>query len=84
MGMQFMFQFTVESAIPLPPPSRSPGHGIYPFPLMSVGDSFFVAGKDEKQLGPSIRNHKLRTGRVFATRRVIEGGIKGVRVWRTA
>ena len=84
MGIQFAFQFTVDSAIPLPPPSRSPGHGIYPFPLMNVGDSFFVAGKTEKQIGASIRNHKARTGRSFATRRVFVDGIKGVRVWRIA
>lgn len=83
MNFPLIFAYEINSAIPIPPPSRG-GLPKYPFPRMSIGDSFFVAGKTEKHVAPCIRNFRSKHGGTFACRRVVERGTKGVRVWRTA
>jgi hypothetical protein len=69
----------------------------YPWPDMKAprgktkGDSFFVATPEGKSidrhqsaLGDHARRYAGRQGdgAVFETRRVVEGGVSGVRVWR--
>lgn len=76
----------IEKGIPLPTPSRGNGPSSkYPWGLMEIGDSFFVAvtektkrGKVQSRLGQVGRGGQF--GIKVATRQVDNG----VRVWRTA
>lgn len=74
------FVCTIDTGVPIPPTMACRAQR--PFRALAVGESFFVPGKTREQLG--INRHHQRDGRRFATRRVIEDGIKGTRVWRIA
>ncbi len=84
MNFPLIFAYQIDSAVPLPAPKHGDGRRKYPFPLMMVGDSFFVAGATRSRLASSIRCAQQNTGRRFAARVVTEQGAVGVRVWRTA
>ena len=84
MNFPLIFSYQIDSAIPLPDPKHGDGRRKYPFPLMSVGDSFFVAGATRARLVSSIRCAQSTSTRRFATRIVNEHGVKGVRCWRIA
>ena len=74
-------KYTVEKGIPIPPRTRPPGGGrksIYPFLLLEVGDSVFVACDKHKQVRACAYNAGKIHGRKFAVR-AVSGG---VRVWR--
>lgn len=62
----------------LPKPPRA-GSRKYPFPEMEVGDSFFAADASILSLHGCARLHRPKK---FSCRTVVEGGLKGVRVWR--
>lgn len=67
-----------EKGIPRPPQTN--GRPVrYPTRTMDVGDSFFVAGKNERAFSFT----RLKPKR-FSTRIVVENGERGVRVWRIA
>lgn len=71
----------IDKGVPLP--DRSPiFQRKYPFREMEVGDSCFIAGKTRQGIKASL---KLATCdcRQYATRQVVENGVKGLRVWRT-
>jgi hypothetical protein len=77
------YTFTVEAAVPIPPPKS--GSTKYPFPIMQVGDSFFVPNVRRENFCSCIANARFKNpGTNFTTRRVTENGVKGVRVWRIA
>jgi len=66
--------------IPLPPAPRGrPSE--FPFRHMDNGDSFFVP---HRQKPLPITDWRDATGFKFATRRVSENGIEGIRCWRVA
>lgn len=72
----------------VPMPSRRAGSLRYPWSEMVVGDSFFVKANDKGQqtnlILQSATQWMRRTGSTykFSTRKVIEKGVAGIRVWR--
>jgi hypothetical protein len=75
----------IDKGIPMPP-GNNPGRGrkrIYPWQGMEVGDSFFVAGKKHTNITGALSYRTKRFGYRYACRLGIEGGIAGIRVWRT-
>ena len=63
----------IDKDVPMPSP--------YPYRKLEVGDSFFVADKTTNGMAGAA-NERL-TPKRFTARTVTEGGVKGVRVWRT-
>lgn len=77
-----MAQYEVTPGIPLP---SNHVRRVYPFDTMSVGDSFFVEDSSPRpKVLTAASNHGRRTGSRFTTRRVVENGLNGFRVWRIA
>lgn len=79
----------VEKDVPLPPSDI--GKKKYPWQKMNIGDSFFIAVADGDEitrvrglLNGGLQFRRRRYGERHATRSVVENGIRGVRVWRTA
>jgi hypothetical protein len=78
-------EFNVERGVPIPP--KGYGKNIYPWRSMETGDSFMVPcpaiSKETERLFNTLtkcaNNHRLKTGKRFTMRRVMEG----IRVWRT-
>ena len=68
---------TIDKDIPMPRHK-----GVYPFPEMDVGDSFF-SKKSRATLTGIAHYWSRKLGYTFATRDVVENGVEGVRVWRT-
>ena len=69
-----------QEKIPLPPAPRGrPSE--FPFRDMENGESFFVP---HRQKPLPITDWRAITGFKFATRRVTENGIEGIRCWRIA
>lgn len=81
MNFPTISQYAIDSSVPIP--DMHGGRGIlkYPFPLMQVGDSFFVPGRNSQGVKGTI-NYWNRAGRKFTTRTRTENGVYGVRVWR--
>ena len=78
-------EFTIEPGIPLPSRGRAPGSGrkpLYPFMLLEIGDSFYVACDKckYKSVTANAHNTAKRLGRKFTVRTVAGG----VRIWRIA
>ena len=78
-----MSKFKIDKGVPLLDRQRK--NTVYPWAAMEPGDSFFVAGAAQ----PSISScagavSRRRSGWRFATRKVTEGGVAGVRVWRVS
>ena len=69
----------IEKNIPVPKKTRRKPYK-YPFPYVEIGDSFFVAGKNQRFFGASVSKAGKTLGCKF-TVRTVEGG---VRVWRIA
>lgn len=79
----------IDKGVPMP--ARANEQQGYPFAAMEVGDSFFVGAPVEagavklaRYVGVAAMREKKRLGFSFAVRRVVEGGVAGARVWRTA
>jgi hypothetical protein len=68
----------------IPIPERVNGRKIYPFDEMEVGDSFFVEAKDAQRARNAVFQWKKRRGREITVRSITEGGVRGLRIWRTA
>lgn len=68
----------IDKNIPLPAVRVSPD-AVYPFRIMEVGDSFFLAKR--KSLDVDGWNDRLAP-KVFVSDVVTEAGVSGVRVWR--
>jgi hypothetical protein len=66
----------IEKGIPTPPRSR------YPLRDMEIGDSIFVPGKTSLGFSGYVASASQKTGFKFATRKAIEDGVTGLRVWR--
>ena len=78
-------KLAVEKGIPIPA-SRGGGVSKYPWADMTeVGDSFFVPNGPRGAIYTAAIWYGTRhEGMKFACRTVIEDGVTGVRVWRTA
>ncbi len=84
-----MSDVKVDKGVPVPD-ARAPGRpGKYPWEKMEVGDSFFVAGcrssKSSRGSGTILNLSVPRArypDRKWVSRKVVEGGVTGVRVWR--
>lgn len=68
----------IRSDIPLPLTAQS-----YPFDQLTVGESFFIAGRTVGSIGNQRHNAQVRLKCKFVSRTVVEGGVSGVRIWRT-
>jgi hypothetical protein len=80
--MNIHTKFQIDNDIPLPTESRNRnGNAKYPFALMEVGQSVFIPGKTVTQMANATCYLKAK-GKKFASRRVVEDGADGVRVWR--
>jgi len=53
----------------------------YPFKKLKVGQSFFIPGKNSKEL-PMWYWSKRLPGIKFISRTVVENDVSGTRVWR--
>ena len=71
----------IPAYVPGPPVGSAPK---YPWRTMEVGDSFFVGHMDSQQVSSGAAAAGRKLSRRFVTRRLIEDGIAGIRVWRTA
>lgn len=69
----------IENDVPLPP------RGSHPARLLEVGQSYFIPVAEERVKSKVANVHVIGvyTGRKFRTKRVMEGGILGIRIWRT-
>ena len=67
-------QYKIDKHIALPPQIWATS--MYPFDGMLVGDSFFKPGLQ------CAAAYYQKGGRKYTVRTVVEGGVKGVRVWR--
>jgi hypothetical protein len=73
-------QFQICSHIAVPPrKGREPN---VPFRELGIGQSFFVPYPQDKRLNPTY--WRRATGFKFTYRRIVEGGIDGIHVWRIA
>ena len=72
----------IDDDIPLPAKGGGRPRS-FPFDEMTVGQSFFVPGRRSIS-GQRLSRAKKRTGFSFAQRAVVENGVAGLRVWRTA
>ena len=72
MGMQ-MISMELTKDVPVPPDKRR-----YPYRVMDVGDSFFVA-EGKLQV---VCNNNYRTGKKLGRRFIARREEGGVRVWR--
>lgn len=70
----------IDKGIPLAKTSGNRG-GHYPWLQMGVGDSFFVAIK-QGRVSSAATSAAHRLGFRFATRKQVEDGVTGTRVWR--
>lgn len=59
-------------------PGRPPK---YPLRSLEVGESMFIPGIDNNEI--CKRTHYFKPLR-FRTRKVVSGGVEGIRVWRIA
>lgn len=78
--------FEVKSGVPIPPVMTVRQYtSKYPLRTMSPGDSFFVAAgdKDIAKVQRAIASAAARQQVKVSTRKVVEEGIAGIRVWRT-
>ena len=75
--------FVIQKGIPIP--RQRPPTSAYQDVIdrLEIGDSFLVV--TDKQSSVVVLAHKcaLRSQKTVTTRRVVEDGQKGVRVWRT-
>jgi hypothetical protein len=84
-----MSSISIDRNIPPPPKGRvfddSDPNAFsiskYPLNAMAVGDSFFVPGAKSSEFGTKAHVRANIIGRKVTTRTVVEGGVKGVRVW---
>ena len=86
-----MSEFKVESGIEVAARPRQQAKLKYPWPVMQVGDSFFIPvnDNDRVQKQSSVQSSGRQwgvthNGAIFCTRTVEENGKRGIRVWRTA
>ena len=66
--------------VPLPPAARG-RQSEFPFRNMDNGESFFVPNRTKPL---PITDWRDATGFRFATRQMVEDGVKGIRCWRVA
>lgn len=77
-------EIQIDKGIPIPTKMQLGRKSKYPFDIMDVGDSFFVPGRDGKNFGGTVTAARKRYPELsFEMRTVKEGGVVGVRVWRT-
>jgi len=71
--------YKIDKNIPAP---TGNSRGKYPFEIMQVGDSFFVAGEELRKVKNSATGWGTRHSAKFRLSKVTEGEGEGVRVWR--
>ena len=81
--------FKIEKNIPIPEPVTRPAkENSIPWELLEPGDSLFLPGysnrviPNHKQLNMTLLNLRF-SDRKFTSRRLVSGGVAGIRVWRT-
>lgn len=70
----------IEKGIPIPPRPSGEANAKYPWRIMEIGDSFFIATTTPNQFYARASEKGRRYSRCFTCRKV-DGG---VRIWRTA
>ncbi len=75
----------VQDGVPIPQ-SRGRSLRKYPWECLNVGQSFFVPGDKQASIVSAAWGWAKRQspGARFTSRKVVENGVAGVRVWRTA
>lgn len=71
-----MTRYQVEKGIPIPRLRQRRD-----VPEMSLGDSFFVPLDRASSIRSWVYARK-KAGEVYTTRKVVSGGVVGIRVWR--
>jgi hypothetical protein len=75
---------TIEDNVPMPESVRTGGKAKYPWAELKEGQSFFIAGAKVETFytlcSTASKKHKCK---FIARKWDGEGGVKGVRVWRT-
>ena len=81
--------FKIEKNIPIPEPVTRPAkENSIPWELLEPGDSLCLPGysnraiPNHKQLNMTLLNLRF-SDRKFTSRRLVSGGVTGIRVWRT-
>jgi len=76
--------FVLENNIPIPASRKSSGVCKYPWEDMKIGQSFFVPLSEltSEDARPSPPDSLKKTGYRVQTRKLIENGVCGIRVWR--
>lgn len=69
----------IQKGIAIP---KSRSKMVYPWDSMQVGDSFFIDGKTQRQVAPSLYRSAKRHGVKITVRSSIFEGESGVMVWR--
>lgn len=76
-------EYKVSAGIPISPHRRPLSGLTVQLLALAVGSSLFVPEPTSYYVNGRITTAK-RDGRRFATRTVVEDGVRGVRIWRTA
>lgn len=76
-----MIEVKTDKGIPIPAKNTRNGLCKYPFGQMEIGDSFFSPQLKANYMNGYVQRLKPRK---FTVRTMVEGGIKGIRVWRIA
>lgn len=66
----------IEKGVPAPSFHQSMK---YPLAAMELGDSFFAVGVTARSLHQCMRRHRPKR---YIARKVVEAGVRGIRVWR--
>ncbi len=75
----------IDKGVPMPKPRGGGRAPKWPVRDMQIGDSFFVPNKTAANMSGVVNYARsMNKGWKFGMRIMIENGVKGVRVWRTA
>lgn len=82
LNTQSVSAYKLDDGVPMPTVRQS---GIlYPWSIMEVGQSFFVAGAKSNTWSTNCNKAGKKYDGKYASRSVVEDGVEGVRVWRMA
>jgi len=71
----------IDKNIPIP---KATSREKYPYASMEIGDSFIIFDKNRNTIGNATTYYSMKLNRKFITRKVVENGKEGIRIWRTA
>lgn len=77
-------EIKIETGVAIPASARSGGKAKYPWTALAPEQSFFIAGAKVETFYTLCSTASKKHGCKFIARKWTgEGGVKGVRVWRT-